>query len=191
MARLPQPGGDANNWGTILNDFLLVEHNNNGTLKKSGDITQAKQDAQEAKALANEVSDAFPTGGTTGQVLIKASNADRDTEWYTSPMAPVTSVNGATGAVVLDADDISDASTTKKFTNQAAITKLGGIEANADVTDAQNVAAAGAMMSANAVGYVDVVSGNETRPANARVFWIGGTTQPTNMTNLDVWLQEV
>lgn len=35
MARLPQPGGDDDVWGDILNDFLLVEHNADGSLKNS------------------------------------------------------------------------------------------------------------------------------------------------------------
>lgn len=37
MARLPQPGSDSNVWGTILNDFLLQEHNTDGTLKLRGE----------------------------------------------------------------------------------------------------------------------------------------------------------
>ena len=41
--------------------------------------------------------------------------------------APVQSVNSATGAVVLDADDISDASTTNKFVTAADITNLGNL----------------------------------------------------------------
>ncbi len=31
MARLPQPGSDNDNWGELLNEFLLVEHNEDGT----------------------------------------------------------------------------------------------------------------------------------------------------------------
>lgn len=31
MARLPTPSGDDGNWGTILNEFLEVEHNADGT----------------------------------------------------------------------------------------------------------------------------------------------------------------
>lgn len=38
MARLPNPGGDAGNWGTILNDFLLVEHESDGTLRSDGTL---------------------------------------------------------------------------------------------------------------------------------------------------------
>lgn len=33
MARLPTPGGDQGDWGNILNDFLLVAHNPDGTSK--------------------------------------------------------------------------------------------------------------------------------------------------------------
>ena len=33
MARLPTPGQDHNQWGDILNDFLSVSHNPDGTLK--------------------------------------------------------------------------------------------------------------------------------------------------------------
>lgn len=31
MTRLPTPGGDSGNWGTILNEFLETEHNADGT----------------------------------------------------------------------------------------------------------------------------------------------------------------
>lgn len=33
MARLPIPGGDNNTWGDVLNEYLLVEHNSDGTQK--------------------------------------------------------------------------------------------------------------------------------------------------------------
>ena len=38
MARLPSPGSDQGQWGAILNEFLNVEHNSDGTLKASGSI---------------------------------------------------------------------------------------------------------------------------------------------------------
>jgi hypothetical protein len=40
MPRLPTPGSDEGQWGNILNDFLSVEHNSDGTLKTSGTISQ-------------------------------------------------------------------------------------------------------------------------------------------------------
>lgn len=42
----------------------------------------------------------IPSGGSTGQVLKKASGTDYDTEWA-NESAPVTSVNGQTGAVAI------------------------------------------------------------------------------------------
>lgn len=49
----------------------------------------------------------LPTGGTTGQVLTKASNSDGDVEWANVAVsAGVSSVNGRTGAVTLSKADI-------------------------------------------------------------------------------------
>ena len=48
----------------------------------------------------------------------------------------VSSVNGQTGTVVLDADDISDTDTTNKFTSASDISKLSGIESGAEVNPA-------------------------------------------------------
>ncbi|PJE65241.1 hypothetical protein COU91_02685 [Candidatus Saccharibacteria bacterium CG10_big_fil_rev_8_21_14_0_10_47_8] len=33
MARLPIPGGDDSTWGEVLNNFLHIEHNSDGTQK--------------------------------------------------------------------------------------------------------------------------------------------------------------
>lgn len=68
------------------------------------------------------------------------ANYDNTTSGFiTSSDIPVNSVNGQTGVVSLNADNISDAATTNKFTTQAEIDKLAGIEANAtaDQTDAE------------------------------------------------------
>ena len=50
MVRLPHPGGDDGDWGNILNDFLKVEHNSNGTLKKDALITGAQQKTNKGAA---------------------------------------------------------------------------------------------------------------------------------------------
>lgn len=54
MARLPVPGNDDGTWGGLLNDFLSIAHNNDGTLKTSaipalsvgGDLTGTTSNAQ-------------------------------------------------------------------------------------------------------------------------------------------------
>jgi hypothetical protein len=51
----------------------------------------------------------------------------------------VTSVNGQTGVVVLDADDIDDTSTTNKFATASELSKLAGIEAGAEVNTVDSV----------------------------------------------------
>lgn len=103
--------------------------------------------------------------------------------------APVQSVAGRTGAVVLDADDVDDSTTAHKFVTASDITNLGnlsgtnsgdqdlssyqlqptegafvdgdkakldGIEASADVTDATNVEAAGALMDTEVTNLAQV-----------------------------------
>ena len=39
MTRLPQLGGDIGTWGQVLNDFLSVDHNPDGTIKASKIVT--------------------------------------------------------------------------------------------------------------------------------------------------------
>ncbi len=93
----------------------------------SGDMTKAVYDA----AGVNEQL----VGLTASQTLTnKSGNISQwtnDSGYITS--APVDSVNGSTGVVVLDADDIDDSATTNKFTTAADISKLSGIAAGAEV----------------------------------------------------------
>ena len=60
--RLPEPGGDSDNWGGILNDFLRVAHNDNGSLKKDALITGAEQTANKG------VADGYASLGSDGLV---------------------------------------------------------------------------------------------------------------------------
>jgi hypothetical protein len=81
MARLPVPGSDDNNWGSILNDYLSVEHNTDGTLKKAGDIAtalstanSAQSDADAAQTTANgKVDKSLAT--TKGDLLAASSSS--------------------------------------------------------------------------------------------------------------------
>lgn len=53
MARLPNVGSDADQWGALLNEFLLVSHNQDGTLK----IHQGKVDVQQFGAKGDGLHD--------------------------------------------------------------------------------------------------------------------------------------
>lgn len=52
MARLPQVGGDDGNWGAILNTFLSVEHETDGSLKADGSLA-SKADATHTHAQSD------------------------------------------------------------------------------------------------------------------------------------------
>lgn len=55
MARLPTPGGDKGVWGDLLNTFLAIEHNSDGSLKRAGDINTAISKAN--AAISQDIGD--------------------------------------------------------------------------------------------------------------------------------------
>lgn len=69
----------------------------------------------------------IPSGGSTGQVLTKASGSDYDAAWQTpSAGGSVDSVNGQTGVVVLDADDVGALPDTTTAADLGAYVKPSG-----------------------------------------------------------------
>jgi hypothetical protein len=69
MARLPVPGSDTNVWGTVLNEYLSVEHNTDGTLKRGADITNALNTANAAQTSADSKIDKS-TVTTKGDLIV-------------------------------------------------------------------------------------------------------------------------
>jgi hypothetical protein len=65
MPRLPIPGGDEGTWGGILNEYLLEEHNPDGSLKKASDIQSALSNAQTALTNAQDALGAAQNAQTT------------------------------------------------------------------------------------------------------------------------------
>ncbi len=68
MPRLPQPGGDQGNWGSILNDYLSTAHNSDGTIKDNS-ITSAaipNDSIPESKLDAATRAKLNSGGGTSG-----------------------------------------------------------------------------------------------------------------------------
>lgn len=63
MVRLPQPGGDKGSWGTVLNEFLSVTHNNDGTIK-TGTITETALDTSLQTKVNGTVGPQGPVGPT-------------------------------------------------------------------------------------------------------------------------------
>ncbi len=99
MARLPQPGGDDGDWGIILNDFLDVAHNPDGSLKNVVSLNTS-QSISGAKTFS--VSPTVPTPVLSGDATTKAyvdSTAGAGTTGATGPAGAA----GATGAGVTGA----------------------------------------------------------------------------------------
>ena len=74
------------------------------------------------KSATTTINVSSATAPTTWQVLTATSSTTAT--WQTPTWWAVDSVNWQTWVVVLDADDISDATTTNKFTNQSDINRL-------------------------------------------------------------------
>lgn len=78
-----------------------------------------------------------PIGGTASQVLSKIDGTNYNTEWVTPPTAPVSSVNGASGAVVLDDSDVKSVVTA--LTSGTTVTIDCALGRNFTITLGHNV----------------------------------------------------
>ncbi len=92
MARLPIPGSDDGTWGQVLNDFLDVAHDTDGTIKANAIDSSALQDnsVSGTKLQDSTVTEAkLDIGsGTNGQVLTKNSATSGGLEWGNASGAP-------------------------------------------------------------------------------------------------------
>ncbi len=88
MARLPTPGGDDGSWGDILNDFLKVGHNTDGSLK---DVVHTS---------GSETIEGTKTFSASPQVPAPSGSGDATTKAYVDATAGVgaSGPTGATGA---------------------------------------------------------------------------------------------
>ena len=107
MSRLPTPGGDDGDWGTILNDYLSVALNSDGTLKPF----------DKSKAGLGNVDNTSDVG--------KPVSTDTQTA-LDLKVNKTTQVNGQalSGDVTLDTGDVADVAD-KRYITDAQQTILG------------------------------------------------------------------
>jgi Repeat of unknown function (DUF5907) len=126
MTRLPSVGGDNGNWGQLLNDFLLTEHNPDGTLKKAADISTAQATAASRYEK--------PIGGIP--------EADLDTSVQAKLNAGASAVPDATvtikGKLQL-AGDLTGTASSPQITAGAVIDSKIAIGANINQSKIQNL----------------------------------------------------
>jgi hypothetical protein len=122
MARLPQPGGDSGNWGDILNAFLQVEHNGDGSLKTGGSLAVKANDDDVVHASGDETIAGVKT-------------------FSSSPIVPTPSLatDAATKQYVDDNSGAPDATSLIKGKVQLA-GELGGVNSTATSPILRNIA---------------------------------------------------
>ncbi len=120
MSRLPIPGSDKGTWGEVLNDFLFVEHNSDGSLKPGGSL--------QYKAPINN-----PT--FTGSVTVPspASPTDAVTKYYVDNLiaASVPDATALSKGIIQLSGDLSGTATSPKIANDAII--------NANIASGANI----------------------------------------------------
>ncbi len=140
MSRLPQPGGDDGTWGNILNDYLSVEHNADGTLKSGGSLATKADDNAVVHKNGNENVGGVKAFASSPTVPDPSGLADAASKNYVDTVAASISAGGAapatgssTGLVQLAGDlgGIATAPTVPALgtkANDNAVVHLAGAE---------------------------------------------------------------
>lgn len=168
MPRLPLPGGDDGNWGSILNDYLSQTHKTDGTLKdNSVSTSQLADNSVTADKLAT-------AAGSDNDVLVKDSTTAGGIKWAVASGGS-TSLGGdltgttdnaqiAAGVVgnteladnAVTSNKIADNSIAETDLDASVQTKLNAPVADASITPAKlvsDVPGSGELLSYNGTGF--------------------------------------
>lgn len=138
MARLPQVGGDEGSWGQLLNEYMLVAHENDGTIK-SGSIGAAQIDASSVAAaqLLRGTFASRPSASSSSNLYYLATDLNGGTLFQSTGSAWV-QASASTLHQTLHQSGGSDALT-------------GSVDANARMAVAKNATIAGTRRSLNLI----------------------------------------
>ena len=151
MARLPTPGGDDGNWGEILNDFLDVGHNSDGSLKNAV-LTSGSQTIAGSKTFSSSPQVPTPTGASdaTTKSYVDAT-AGAGATGATGPTGSAGSA-GATGATGSGATGATGPSGSAGTAGATGATGSGATGATGPSGSAGSNGATGATGSAGSAG---------------------------------------
>jgi DNA-binding beta-propeller fold protein YncE len=167
MARLPIPGSDDGKWGDILNEYLGVEHNTDGTLKKAAEISAAQQTATDAQAAAtakySKPSNGIPEADLDASVTAALTEAS----------SAVQSVNGKSGQTVnLDLDDLGNVNASGAVDGQVLVHSGGNWAPGANGNLLENIYSIDATLPINLTSpmHIPLVSGEFTPVSDKVIF---------------------
>jgi len=157
-ARLPTPGEDVGNWGEILNDFLLVALNNDGTLKAEDTIL--------AKANNSDVVH------NSGVETVSGVKTFLSTPIVPSPSAPMHAVNktytDAALATKANTDDLADVATSGSFLDLKDVPAGQDTSLNVLTTGTQTISGAKNFTGGLEISGQAAVATNDARLSNTR-----------------------
>lgn len=198
--RLPTPGGDNGNWGQVLNDYLSVAHNNDGTLNASAvssaipassinksqlaSAVQASLNNADAaasgtiadnsvtttKIAANAVTNAKLDSATQSTLTSVAAKANDSAVLHLAGAETVTGAKNFTGGATVNGSSIVVTSDTR-LTDQR--TPIDGSVTNTKLDTSTQTAIAKANSAVQTVNGIAPTSGN--------VVVAGNTLAPTNV----------
>ena len=174
--RLPQPGSDNGTWGTILNDFLSIEHNTDGTLKIRTDGT--------IRTTLSTLTDVNTAGATNNQVL--SYNLSSAT-WIPMTVTSTTvsdASNTAKGIIQLAGDLGGSNNAATPTISAGAVT--GTKIANSTITDANIAATAAIARTKLDASTQSSLNKADTALQSAPVTSVNSKTGTVNLTASDV-----
>ncbi len=175
-----------------MSDVLVIIEPQSQTLEI---VTQGPQGVPGAAGQAGPAGppgQGVPTGGTTGQVLAKASSANYDTQWVTGGSSGVSSVFTRTGAVTAQNGDYTASQITNvpegavtALTVQTAINELDGDIATLASTTISALALK--YDASNPDGFVNSAGAAAAAPVQS----VAGRTGAVTLAKADVGLSNV
>jgi hypothetical protein len=181
MARLPVPGSDNGMWGKVLNDFLAVEHNDDGSLKATGSLAGKANDSAVVHNTGDETVGGIKTFTASPIVPTPTTGTQAATKAYVDSTTSAGAPNATTGSpgIVQLAGDLGGTGTTYNAPiisdNAITVTKLatgavtGAKIANVTITDANisgTAAIAKSKLATLGIVDADVSSISESKVAN-------------------------